>query len=45
MIAGRLSKSNTSILLMGNIIKRQLKFRLTPEEKEAEGLVLPGEVH
>jgi len=36
MIAGRLSKSNTSILLTGNVIKRQLGLPLTPEEQQAE---------
>ncbi|MGO9463288.1 MAG: DNA sulfur modification protein DndB [Isosphaeraceae bacterium] len=38
MIAGRLSKSNTSILLTGNIIKRKLRLPLTPEEQQAEEL-------
>jgi DNA sulfur modification protein DndB len=36
MTAGRLSKSNTSILLTGNIIKRQLRLPLTTEEQQAE---------
>jgi DNA sulfur modification protein DndB len=36
MIAGRLSKSNMSILLTGNVIKRQLRLPLTPEEQQAE---------
>ena len=36
MIAGRLSKSNVSILLAGNVIKRQLKLPLTHEEQDAE---------
>ena len=36
MIAGRLSKSNMSILLAGNVVKRQLKLPLTSEEQEAE---------
>jgi hypothetical protein len=36
MVAGRLSKSNMSILLTGNAIKRQLRFALTPEEQRAE---------
>ena len=32
IIAGCLSKSNMSILLVGNIIKKQLKLQLTQEE-------------
>jgi hypothetical protein len=36
MIAGRLSKSNTSVLLTGNAIKLHLKIPLTAEEKRAE---------
>jgi DNA sulfur modification protein DndB len=36
MIAGRLSKSNMSVLLAGNVVKRQLKLPLTSEEQEAE---------
>ena len=36
MIAGRLSKSNVNIVLTGNVIKRQLRLPLTPEEQEAE---------
>jgi DNA sulfur modification protein DndB len=36
IIAGRLSKSNTSVLLTGNVIKRHLRIPLTPEEKRAE---------
>jgi len=36
MIAGRLSKSNMSIVLTGNVIKRQLRLPLTDEEQRAE---------
>ena len=36
MIAGRLSKSNTSIMLTGNVIKKQLRLPLTLEEERAE---------
>jgi DNA sulfur modification protein DndB len=36
MIAGRLSKTNMSILLTGNVIKRQLRLPLTRDEQEAE---------
>lgn len=36
MIAGRLSKSNMSVVLTGNIIKRQLSVELTTEELDAE---------
>ena len=36
MIAGRLSKSNINIVLTGNIVKRQLRLPLTPEEQQAE---------
>jgi DNA sulfur modification protein DndB len=38
MIAGRLSKSNMSVLLTGNVLKRQLRLPLTPEEQRAEGV-------
>lgn len=36
MVAGRLSKSNTNVLLAGNVIKRHLGLPLSPEEQEAE---------
>ena len=36
MIAGRLSKSNINTLLTGNVVKRQLRLALTPEERMAE---------
>jgi DNA sulfur modification protein DndB len=36
MVAGRLSKSNTNVLLAGNVIKRHLGLSLTREEQEAE---------
>lgn len=36
MVAGRLSKSNTNVLLAGNVIKRQLGLPLAPDEQEAE---------
>jgi DNA sulfur modification protein DndB len=36
MIGGRLSKSNMSVLLSGNVIKRQLSLPLTREEDQAE---------
>jgi DNA sulfur modification protein DndB len=36
MIAGRLSKSNINTVLTGNVVKRQLRFLLTPEEQQAE---------
>jgi DNA sulfur modification protein DndB len=32
VIAGRLSKSNTTVLLTGNVIKRHFKILLTPDE-------------
>jgi DNA sulfur modification protein DndB len=37
MIAGRLSKATTCVLLTGNAIKRHLGLSLTDEEQEAEG--------
>ena len=40
MIAGRLSKSNINTVLTGNIVKRQLKLALTPEELHAETMVI-----
>jgi DNA sulfur modification protein DndB len=36
MIAGRLSKSNMTVLLTGNVIKRHLSLSLTREEQDAE---------
>ena len=36
MVAGRLSKSNVSVLLTGNVIKLALRLPLTSEEQEAE---------
>jgi DNA sulfur modification protein DndB len=42
MIAGRLSKSNMSILLAGNLVKRQLGVPLTPEEERAEKTFISG---
>ncbi len=36
MIAGRLSKSNVNMVLTGNVVKRQLRLPLTPEEQDAE---------
>ena len=36
MVAGRLSKSNASVLLTGNVIKQALRLPLTSEEQEAE---------
>jgi hypothetical protein len=36
MIAGRLSKSNVSTLLAGNVIKRQLRLPFTREEQDGE---------
>jgi DNA sulfur modification protein DndB len=43
MIAGRLSKSNVNIVLTGNIIKRQLRLALKPEEQQAEKLLMADE--
>lgn len=42
IIAGRLSKSNMSILLAGNVVKRQLRLPLTPEEERAEDTFTEG---
>jgi DNA sulfur modification protein DndB len=36
MVAGRLSKSNSSVLLTGNVIKRALRLPLSSHEQEAE---------
>ena len=36
MIAGRLSKTNVSIILTGNAIKRHLALPLSPDEKATE---------
>jgi hypothetical protein len=36
MIAGRLSKASTCIVLTGNAIKRHLGLPLKPEEQAAE---------
>jgi DNA sulfur modification protein DndB len=36
MIAGRLSKTNVSIVLTGNVIKRELNLPLGPEERAVE---------
>ncbi len=36
MIAGRLSKTNVSVLLAGNVIKRHLGLDLDIDEKEIE---------
>ena len=36
MCAGRLSKSNVSVVLTGNAIKRHLRLRLTEDEQEVE---------
>jgi DNA sulfur modification protein DndB len=44
MLAGRLSKSNVSVLLTGNVIKRQLSLPLTREEREAEDRLEVSEV-
>jgi DNA sulfur modification protein DndB len=37
MIAGRLSKATTCVVLTGNAIKQHLGLPLTPEEQQAEG--------
>jgi DNA sulfur modification protein DndB len=36
MVAGRISKTNVSVMLTANAIKRHLKLPLTAEEKRAE---------
>ena len=36
MIAGRLSKARTCVVLTGNVIKKQLGLPLTPDEEEIE---------
>jgi hypothetical protein len=36
MIAGRLSKTNVSVLLAGNVIKRHLSLELDLDEQEIE---------
>jgi DNA sulfur modification protein DndB len=36
MIAGRLSKSNINTVLTGNVVKRQLRLTLMPDEQQAE---------
>ena len=42
MIAGRISKSSMSVLLTGNVIKRQMRVPLTPEEERAEEMFSAG---
>jgi DNA sulfur modification protein DndB len=43
MIAGRLSKSNANIVLTGNVIKRQLRLPLRPEEQQVEERLIADE--
>jgi hypothetical protein len=43
MIAGRLSKSNISTVLTGNVVKRQLGLPLTRDEQLAEDLAIAKE--
>jgi len=41
MIAGRLSKAHTCVVLTGNVIKRHVGLRLTAEEEELEARLSP----
>jgi len=42
MIAGRISKTNVSVVLAGNVIKKKLDLPLDPDEQAIEEKWLAG---